>query len=568
MPEFSLGSKEYLENILGKRGPGNSRERKLPGVLLYLYVNSTQTLQGLKIGKEHLRPFLFDRMNGTNPNRYNLLYALDSKESLRQDAPIKVNLRISCICIEYETSGYLHGSGTPIARVRLLQQDIVVALRMLGEALSLSWKEVLECVGCDEEDLQSLQKRKSEASQNSARAIHERLHAPHTRVKETRLALPTVVSQQDTSSVVAQKGGQEQEEVGVPPRLPQNAKSILAQVQHMKNIPLQTGRGEDVRWQNLRVVLAELYRIQQDGVVTGQQLGNHKNRISGYLTELSDACCVELVYGSGGRGRPGIQTIRLLKREVPKPQKKVFSSKAVEKNIPHFATLKPPSGFLLVSEREWQILKEGAITKDTRDDKRIAFVFMDSANITNEFARSNGQLARPGDGGENRLAPINEIHWERLYAFIQRGYKGHSFAIKRASVYVYKNVPFVSDVRNSLERAGFTPIMHHKPDTDVLLSNDLLLVAEAMDAHKNITLVLVSGDGDYNRGLEHLVRMARAKNVDLKIWIISWAGKINKDLEKELADHVTFFNELLSYVCPTGGQRRDERKNERKTIYA
>ena len=535
MPEFSPGSEQHLEKVLSQRGRGISRERKLLIVLLYLHVNATRDILGLMVDKNRLSSFLSTK-NGLNVNRYNFLYALDTQEQTRPDSPINIKLPVSCIRIEYETGGCAHGHGSPIARVRLNQGDVIAALHVLGKALSCSWEETLSILGCTEEDLRIVQERNAKVYDRPTHDVGEKTSVPH-----------------------------------VPPSTrTQKKENVLHAQRVLKEVIIQRGRSAhevnlqrvfDALWSASEIVgtpgilsreVFEVLLVKVDGAPAGRR---H------YFDELFDRRCFDGAETkiSQDRGHP-IVTIHLSCRKVKEKEK--LPEKKLAVKVPtalaragSLQSLSVPGGFLDIPMKERDALEarqeshKAVQQRDTRSDVSTAFVFVDAANINNRFAGRDGTDNVSKEIGR-RIAPVNEIHWENFYNFMKAGIHG-PLAIRHAFVYLYAGVPYANDVEKMVRQAKFTPVLHPKPDADTQLANDFIKVAEAMHDYKNITVVLVSGDGDFNRGLENLRRMADARGVTLKIWVIAWTNGINQRLRNVIADDVTRTEDVLHTICPT-----------------
>lgn len=515
MMPIQLGSKEYLEHILGMKKKGAGRETKLPAVLLYLH---TMSLDGT-VSRMALGPFF------ENPARYEFLFALDGKEKS------KIPFNGSCVKVRYESDVLDRRQGGKIERVELVQDNIHAALQVAARSLLLSWEDMLALLECTEEDIQEIQKRKSSGN-----------------------------TEREKSSDAVVKVGRFEPDLYKPARNKVASTATIGRrvrIQYVQHIPFEQDADASAKWRNLTKLLAELCRIAENDIVTVTQLAKQKQRLRNYLVDLSDRGCIQLVTEQGSRGRSGLSKIRIVKREVPKP--------ALPKQKAHVNGPKPtypgrlqiPEGFQLVKIEALRELKEKATKKDERSIKPATFVFVDVGNLTGKKEHVDG------DGREcgRRILNIDNLNWRALREMIQREPRARE-RIEEMFAYVWTGI-LSDEIKFNAKHAGFTIVSHPKKDTDVAMSGDVgFFIRGAMEKYSTVHVILVTGDGDYNRVLHHLKNAARETNTTFTITFIACAGSLNQH-SHNMADSALFVNlkELMVF------QRQQRRVGEYQGRY-
>ncbi len=174
----------------------------------------------------------------------------------------------------------------------------------------------------------------------------------------------------------------------------------------------------------------------------------------------------------------------------------------------------------------------GAAETDHRSGENAALVFVDVGNLTGKGI-DEGSLA----------LPVSNVNWRALAGHLKAGPEQNELLnFLRACVYVYSGSRIETIVMNT-RAAGFTTVVHRKTNVDTPLGIDIgMHVRNAMDTHRRITIILVSGDGDFAR-MYDLRAMAKCKGVSLRFWVIGWRNRISKLLTAG-ADEVTYIDDI------------------------
>jgi len=318
-----------------------------------------------------------------------------------------------------------------------------------------------------------------------------------------------------------------------------NARNLLL------NIEYRRGRG--VYEENLQHVLEALWSashvIDTPGMLEREVFGvllvkpnGQQNTHSRYLKDLFDRGCFgEKTKVEHSKGLP-FRTIYLKEKAVPakKQQSARVHTLKKQRQGPHIVV---PPGYSLVPTVTKAAHIHTENTGDRRDHGNNALVFVDVANITGKDC-----------GGERKL-PLGNVNWPEFARLVSTGYGNREpLTIKSAKAYLYEERSDRLAILSNIHFARFEPIFHHKPDTDPLMAGDIgLWTRDAMDTCARLTIVLLSGDGDYCHTLKSLKEMARSKNVVLCIWVITWKGHLSGKLA-ELADKITYLDMVQNFI--------------------
>lgn len=312
----------------------------------------------------------------------------------------------------------------------------------------------------------------------------------------------------------------------------------------MPKIYLRKGNSPLLMDANLRDVLEALWGIAENGVVDGLQLESEKIRYQKHFKLLNERGCIEIVESVGGRGRPGIAKIRLLKRTLdPAVVKDVGKKERVKLESLGLQPASPPPGLELVSKKELERLREQAKKPaDARSNDEVALLFVDAENLTGHRKFIDGQ----GKDSGPRILPIGQVNWNVFMETVAHGYR-RALHIREAIAYVSSSIPNMQFVKYSLSAARFKSIFYDK-DTDALTAADIVhFCRDEMECSKRITLVLVSGDRDYCRAVECVREAARRTNTSLQVWIISWKYNLSPRL-REVADWVSYVESIPGFL--------------------
>ena len=241
---------------------------------------------------------------------------------------------------------------------------------------------------------------------------------------------------------------------------------------------------------------------------------------------------------TGHRGKPGIDTIRLLRRDLggtPTNSSKESPKKEAQKPIGPY---KIPEGMKLVPVN-WS--RAPVQKKETKEGGNPAFVFVDVPNLTGRRLKS-----RNGEDINRRVLPLEEVNWCALLLEINKG-PGSIGGLHIAKALAYSLKILDGFGNDMIRRAGF-PLVTHEKDIDPLMAGDIgIFGLKAIQRFRSPTIVVVSSDGDYGFVLERLREEARSENVNLRIWVIGWRGHTHAFLQKQ-ANWVTFLDSMPDFL--------------------
>jgi len=302
---------------------------------------------------------------------------------------------------------------------------------------------------------------------------------------------------------------------------------------HLTGVSLKRGPGSIEG--NLQIILKALWECSTMmgtlGTVNQDVFRSFLKKANGtptgrmrYITELEKRGCIT-VKEESSPGRPLLE-IRLKMRKLSGAiqEKSAKRTNTQERAVP--ALVRHPAPIT---------------PQDRRGSNNSALVCVDVGNFTG--ARENVDADVKGSG--RRILPAYNVNWRALFDFIKKGPPHEStLDILESFAYLYDGLEDISILTTNIRNARFNPVLHYKPDTDPLMAGDIgFLARDALDEFRKLTIVLVAGDGDYNRVLFTLKRRAKEKSVSFKIWVISWRSQLNHDL-KGMADYVTYVENI------------------------
>lgn len=313
-----------------------------------------------------------------------------------------------------------------------------------------------------------------------------------------------------------------------------------------KNLPkiyLRRGNSPLLMDANLRDILEALWNVAENFVVDALQIESQKGSYRKHFNLLKERGCIEIVENAGGRGRPGIAKIRLLKRTLGSTNsfnasKTKESPRRSQKNA-----FSVPEGFELVSKQELVRLRvKDEAPRDKRSDDNVALLFVDAANLTGQRKIIDGE----GKDSGARILPIGQVNWNVVMETVGRGFRG-ALSVRSAVAYVSSNIPDMHFVMKSLFASHFKSVFYSK-DTDALTAADIVhLCRDEMERSKRITLVLVAGDRDYRRAIECVRETAKRTETILDVWVISWKNMLSSRL-RDVSDWVSFVESIPGFL--------------------